>query len=846
MKRTLIIATLVLACALSTNSHAQEISRSDSLSAAISSVKGEEIWDLSASDPIKALAGKMAGVLVLNTSGEPGAASGLKVRGFSAMMNTISPLIIVDGLRVHDVQYLAPEMIESIEVIKDAVAVGLYGVEAREGALIIQTRKGHAGKGHVFYRNEFAVASIAHKPKMMNANDYLDYVDALGSESFKNLILAQYKGEDTDWISEVFKPSWNMRHTVGVQGGNDRGGYFASFSSYSNDGIFVGKYDRFSRISGQINGSYRVTPWLVLATNNSLETHNGGTIMSTYDIGSPIMSALISPPTSPVFVDKNGLDDYQKEALALGYNVIMDPETGLYLANRPVYPLHPLAMRNYPERTYKNSSFRGSASAVFTPLKGFDITSRFGYAFDKGYSMTMTRPYFYGDRNHPVENETTAEYDDTHLQGELIASYDRTFGKHGIDINGGAMYIGYGKDNGHKLSYFGHLGYTFDGRYSLSGSVNATSYGKKSFYKKTPIAYSVAASARIIDELSLRATWGQSKYFPYPKEMSIFNEGLFSVGNTSSLNVGAVTHLLGGKLTGSLDFFRNTDTTTGIEALADSDYECGTVINTGIEFSMSMSDTIGDFHYSVSADISYLRNRLKALEKGLAGIRHETESYLTETPYWYISVGEPIWYIKGLKAQGIDPQTGEVSYYESGEYPGSQNIIDDGVNIGSGIPDFTFGLNINLGYKGFDLSIVGSGVAGNQIYSSLWSSYRYGQNNYKRVWDGIWKQPGDNAKFPSLRAATNKDATQSSLYVWKGSYFKIRQIQLGYTLPERLMKKVWVKQLRFYASLDNFLCLTNYPGIDPETTITSDHTIGFDGGAYPNPKQIAFGLNLTF
>lgn len=853
MKRIL-SAAIALAFAASLAASAQEISRSDSLTAAISSVKGEDIWNLSASDPVKALTGKMAGVLVLNTSGEPGAASGIKVRGFSARLSEASPLFIVDGLRVDDLQYLAPEMIESIEVVKDATAAALYGMEAREGAVVIKTRKGQGGKGHVFYRNEFALASLAHKARMMDAQDFQDVFEYYQRPSLTELIMANFNGTGTDWASEIFEPSWNSRHTVGVQGGNDRGGYFASFSNYSSNGIFLGDNDRYRRTSGQVNGSYEVAPWLHLSTSNAFESHNGGTVIPyksplTSITSNPIAAALIIPAVCPVYVDRDGLAPDQIDALDRGLNVVQDPETGLYMAPFGIDLFgHPLIMKNHPEKTYRSTSFRGSATAVFTPLKGLDLTARFGYSFEKGSRKEVYTPFYYNRwYTFDSEKQEVTDIDNGYYQGELIASYDRTFGKHGIDINGGTLYHKY-VEKTDWFSYFGHLGYTFDGRYTLSGNLHITSRGgRDSGVKKSPIAYSVAAGARVMDGLNLRASWGMVKNVLFSGEKSIFYHAhsgiLFCALNSTALNVGADKRLLDGKLTASLDFFRNSDETIAQYSLWE--HTIGPVTNTGLELSMNMEDSIGDFRYSVSANATYLRNRLVSLYEGITGIRADDNCGINRHPYSYLSNGEPIWYMRGIKALGVDPQSGE-AILEDVDSDGYISVFADGGNIGSGIPDLTFGLSANLAYRNFDLSISGSGAAGNQIFSSYWSSHSLGHNNYKRIWEGTWKKPGDNAKYPSPMAAIDENVTASTFYVWNGSYFKIRQIQLGYSLPESLLSKVWVKQLRVYASLDNFLCLTGFPGLDPETAITSDQTIGFDHGSYPNPRQIAFGVNLSF
>lgn len=209
-----------------------------------------------------------------------------------------------------------------------------------------------------------------------------------------------------------------------------------------------------------------------------------------------------------------------------------------------------------------------------------------------------------------------------------------------------------------------------------------------------------------------------------------------------------------------------------------------------------------------------------------------------------LDIAGPLRYVYKMTIFGKNiSQTGKGIYAEVVE-DGEYNYADE-QEIGSGIPPLSYGISISLAYRGFDLAVTGSGVAGNQIYSCLWSTVIPMQNTYAKLWESTWKAPGDNAAYPSVNNWSTF-VNKSSFNLWNGSFFKLRQIQLGYSLPESLLRKIWTKQIRIYASLDNFVCLTNYPGLDPETVITSDPSIGVEMGAFPDPKQISFGINLAF
>ncbi len=168
--------------------------------------------------------------------------------------------------------------------------------------------------------------------------------------------------------------------------------------------------------------------------------------------------------------------------------------------------------------------------------------------------------------------------------------------------------------------------------------------------------------------------------------------------------------------------------------------------------------------------------------------------------------------------------------------------------MGSGIPTFTYGITLNAEYKGFDLTVFGTGAAGNKIYNLMVSADRPLINGIDHYWKNSWREDRTNAKYPDMkRVATDWIFFSSDAAVFSGSYFKFKQIQLGYTLPRTLVSKAGITNLRVYCSLDDFFTITSYPGADPETASANNGASrGFDNGAYPTSKKMVFGINVTF
>ena len=318
---------------------------------------------------------------------------------------------------------------------------------------------------------------------------------------------------------------------------------------------------------------------------------------------------------------------------------------------------------------------------------------------------------------------------------------------------------------------------------------------------------------------------------------------------SDQLDLGLDAHFFNGKLVFAADYYKKTTndllvnvTPSAAIGVSSTTINAGSVENSGLEFELTWKEQVGDFAYSVSANASTLKNMVTYLDptiSRISGTPAQGTQFAT-----YFEQGQPIWYMRGFKGTGVDPQTGE---------PGFEDVNGDGTiddndlqNIGLGIPKATFGLTINLAYKGFDMVIFGTGTAGNKIFPSSWRADRPHCNTYSWYWENTWKQPGDNAKFPGTYY-WNIPTFSSTYNLFDGSYFKIKQIQLGYTLPKRALSKVGVSNLRVYASLENFFCFTSYPGLDPETASSgSASSLGIDMGSYPSAKQLILGLNLSF
>ena len=204
-----------------------------------------------------------------------------------------------------------------------------------------------------------------------------------------------------------------------------------------------------------------------------------------------------------------------------------------------------------------------------------------------------------------------------------------------------------------------------------------------------------------------------------------------------------------------------------------------------------------------------------------------------------------MYYFRGYKFTGVDPKTGDPTF---ADLDNSGDLSDGDLTcIGDAIPDFTYGITLTAAWKGFDLTVFGTGSQGNDIFNCINRPDFAASNKLKDVfYDNRWTTANKNGSVPRA-GATNMEKYQiSDALVYDGSYFKIKQIQLGYTFPKSLMKKVFVSNLRIYGSLDDFFTFTSYPGFDPEAAANATSGMGIDKGSYPCSKKIVFGFNIEF
>ena len=919
------------------------VQKKSDLTGAVASVREDDLKNRSTADAAAALQGKVAGVQIITNSGAPGSGAEINVRGVSSNSGKIGPLIIVDGLKVNSIQYLDPSLIESMEVLKDAASAAIYGAEAGNGVVLVTTKQGGKGNTSISYSGKFINQSLAHKPEMLNAEQFIDYKELQGYAIQDMLKNANYNGTDTDWFDEYFNPSWSTQHTVTFQGGNNAGHYFASLNYVNQDGIVKGDKDLYKRLSAQLNAGYNLTDWFDVGNNISIEQWATRSV-SQQGYGSAFESLMTIDPTTPVYwTDPSQFNqDYRNkyEAVLAGaseypYSFLRD-ENGWFATSAidETRGGSPFVQRDATEGSSGGINVHGVLYANLKPIKGLVITSRFGFRITQSNSHSYQAPFF-SNGKADVKTYTLRAVANTGLyyQWENFANYNKVFAKkHSLNLMAGMSfihnksdnvsgtatgsdilkgynpnfrYLDYVKDDATKkfsnspsesasLSYFARLGYSYDNRYSIQANFRADAFDSSKLSPEHRWGYfpSVSAGWTISNEpwfknavstnalsfLKVRSSWGINgnvnvlSGYPYSTSISLnsqwYQYHVDQTGNvygsapdglanpdltwekSNQFDAGLDARFLNNRLSLTLDWFRKETRDLLVSYSPPPEYgvstvtsNAGNVLNTGIEAELGWKDTIGDFSYSINGNFSYLKNRVTYLLPSLPRLTQNPSSgsnYPNETVF---EVGQPIWYIRGYIYDGVK----EDGTPDLRDVNGDGQVSDaDMTNIGKGLPDYTYGITLNLEWKGLDFVVFGSGQGGCQILNTL---YRAGYHNSLRYFYlNSRSEKNPNAKFPEpAKVSGDVNFWGSTAGLFDGSFFKIRQMQLGYTVPQKITQKVFIKQLRMFVSLDDFFTFTSYPGMDPETaTSGSASGRGVDIGAYPSMRKCMFGVNVSF
>ncbi|RAV28245.1 SusC/RagA family TonB-linked outer membrane protein [Sinomicrobium soli] len=861
--------------------------RKGELTSSIASLKSDDFVQAPVRSPLQLLQGKVAGLAVGTPSGDPNAGAQIMLRGASTLEGNSQPLIIIDGIPGGNLSTVAPEDIESIDVLKDGSAAAIYGTRGTNGVIIITTRSGKGKEENrltVDYHGYMSYEEVSRRIPVFSASEYRGLMD---DPQIGNTL--DDKGYSTDWWDEISRKPVNQVHTLLVNGGNGKSGYTASVSYRSRDGVI--KNSDQERLTSRLSLNHSAADGLVKFNFNINNTQSKG--RSIWE------------------------DVYRYSLLWNPTDRVMDEE-----GNYTEYPHSLNPVQQLLEETDENkwSEMLLNGKITIEPLTGLRLgilggfqrnsNHRGKYANKKHYTNTQN------GRNGNAEQWTNLHIDKTL---EITADYNDQWGDHSLALLGGYGYytsvsegfsamnynfptdafsynnIGVGKalqeglagmssykNSSTLISFFGRVNYSYKNRFMFMASLRQEGSSKFGADNKWGLFPSFSGAWRIseesflrdsevIDDLKIRLGYGVTGTMPNDPYLSLYRfayggfmysggEWIQGVGPYSNpnpnlkwetkreLNAGIDFTLWNSRLSGSLDLYqRNTSDllyTYNVPVppnLVSTIYaNVGKIRNRGIELVLNVSPVSTEhFHWQLSGNVSYNENELTKLsnetyerdflETGSTGAPIQKTTHL-------VREGHPLGDFYGWVSQGVD-ENGNWIIKKANE-DGAETDADREV-IGNGVPKMFAGLTSTMTFRQFDFTV---GLRGAFMYQIL-NHFRMKHETFSYAY---WNHPKTILDKPYGGDYYLQDVPKYvSYYIEDGDYVKLDNVSLGYTF--RLKEdSTFIKRLRVYLSGLNLHTFTGYTGVDPE--------VNFNGLApgvspslmYPTTSTYTLGLQLGF
>ena len=874
--------------------------RRKDVTSSITTVKAEDLNRGVFTDPGQMLQGKVPG-LVISSTADPNGGATITLRGASTLRSgAMSPYYVIDGIPGVDPSTVAPDDIESIDVLRDATATAIYGSKAANGVIIITTKKGAEEKTNVTYNGYVAIDNILKKYDVATAAELRDYAS-------KNGIALKDGGASTNWQDEVLRTGISHNHNLSISGGNGRTSYMVSGNLMKRQGVIKETgMDRFNVRSLISTKLLKDRLNISMGLNSMYGKHFG---VPTGDKGASVLDAMnYFSPTNPI---KNADGSWSTGAGSKNYN-----------------PLS-LMYEDTSETIWKRNQFIGKATLEI--LKGLLWNVNYSWSNYQstysGYNTRNSQIEGIGNKNGQASRNTYFGHEQTF---ETYLNYGFTAGKHKVDLMAGYSWEqkknndgfgltveGYYNDNlkwynmsyaqtilgvqnsvasGYvenvkNISFYGRANYSFDGRYMLQATIRrdgSSVFGKNNRWGTFPSisgAWNITEEAfmknqNIFSNLKLRAGYGvsgnamgfdvYSSYVTYGATGTFVYDGKtyrtygatknanpdLKWETTSMLNVGLDFGFLKNRVNGTIEVYNKktkdliwgypVPTTQYVYGWMDANV--GEMTNKGIEFTINI-DAIRtkDFNWMTTINLSHNKNTVDKMQNDQF---HTTN--LTQGDPDVAGVSANGWTQRIMEGESIGTFytylyagtiNGRSEYYvldengnKTGETTNNPSIKDRAIT-GCAQPKLTAGWNNSLSYKNWNLNAFITGVFGNDVYDSPRAHYTSAQ----------MFSDGKNVlkEFLSNPAGDASGSLPSDRYIEKGTYVRLQSLSLSYTF--RNCFDNWIQDLTLYGTANNLLTITNYKGLDPEVNLGGiDPGIDYRWSRYPHARTFMVGVKINF
>lgn len=923
--------------------------------------------DLASTAPVRmdnALKGLASGVTVTSSSGQPGAAAQIRVRGVGTIRTengAADPLYIVDGMPLEGgLDYLNPNDIASIEVLKDAASGAVYGARAANGVILVTTKTGKIGKTKVTYDFSYGWQSAWKKRDVLNASEYALMINegAINAGIAPKFSAPYSYGQGTNWQDEVFNNNAPMmNHQVSVSGASEKVNYLFSLGFYTQDGIVGGNFDRsnYERLTLRSNTQYTLFDeskernWLnslKVTSNLSYARIKSTNFDDNSTWGTPLGSALALSPILNVYDETEEAikAQFDKYGTTAEYTPVYDPRNGKLFSIPGEFGemSNPIAKLSLPGDKHWSHKFVANFSAELQLWDNLKFKTSYGADLSFwGYDSYRPLYYLRSGESSTQSSAYSRKEDGTVWQLENVLMYDKSIDKHSFSVllgqsakksSGSYLYGSRNNITNYSRPYidastglaanadrdaagapsvdatlasiFARASYNYDERYMLQVTVRrdgSSRFGPNNHYAVFP-SFSLGwnlTNEKFMNKrpnwlttTKIRLSWGKNGNenignFKYTVLTSPGNNAIFGSSEnvingvkasglanpdlkweeSEQLDFGLDFGFFNNALTFTADYYKKK--TNGMLMEMNIPFyvgeakpigNVGKMENSGIELEAAYKFRVSDWNFRVSANASYLKNKL--IEYGNESGWENLDSFQGTGDISRAENGKPFPFFYGYKTAGIFQNTDEVKAYKNdkGELlqptavPGDVRFVDvdgngiidanDRTDIGKGMPDWTFGFNLGVSWKNFDLNMMWQGTAGNDIYDATRRT-DIATSNLPSWMLNRWTGEGTSNRIPRFVQGDNVNWQSSDLYVYDGSYLRLKNIQLGYTLPAALTQKVFISSLRFYVAAENLFTFTKYHGFDPEIS-SGGTSLGIDYGVYPQARVWTIGASLSF
>ncbi|WP_075342983.1 SusC/RagA family TonB-linked outer membrane protein [Tenacibaculum agarivorans] len=908
--------------------------RKKEVTGAVANVKAESITKLAVPDLGTALQGKVAGVNIQASSGRPGESANIQIRGLGSVNpGALGPLYVVDGVPFTDNPNIAPEQIESIDILKDGASASVYGVRASNGVILITTKKGKNGRMTIDFNAYTGIQNITSGTPLMNTTQQLfaedTRLDAIGQEPLVFFFNPNALDFNSDFVGDIQNNNALVQSlSLNLNGGTDNLKVNLNSSYFDQKGVII--QSSFRRIANRLTADYKKGKFRAFASVGITQEDREQEPFALYEF------AVAQNPWQPSLSD----------VTSIGQNTVSIP-----VRNAILFSNLSRNLTNIDEREINSTNI--AANLGYELAKGLDIKLNLGrntWDFRRKWFRPQYKVFDFSGQLNPTASRINALLDrflifNSRETIEGILNYKTNFGKHNLNFTGvisyeeqqsqdiatGVIFDENASNDVQVLSAGAEatrpreviqrntlagklvrMQYNYDDRYLFSASYRRD--GSSRFAPKNRFGNFFGLSAgwniheeeffknvNFVNSLKIRGSWAEvgnqnipnyafspviesGVNYPFGPNESLnfgFSQRRFVDENirwetTISKNIGLDATFFDNKLSFTADYYENGREDMLLEQrLPPSSgtaqpgggagvfdvlvINAGDMINKGIEFALSYKDeTNFGLKYNISSTFSRNRNtvtNLNGIQRGFANARPIVSQGPNIDFTTFLAVGREAGAFFLVENAGViktqeqldaylpidgSAQLGDLMFVDQN---GDNNIDDnDRVYKGSGQADFEVGLDFNFEYKNFDLYVQNFYSQGAEIYNGA-KLHAYGQGRHRDLFN-MWSPQNPNSDIPTDRISAfhNNVRARSDFFLEDGTYWRIRNITLGYTIPNIQ----GVDKARLYLSSVNPFTFTRYTGFDPEVGGDGIFTRGVDRGDYPVSRQFSVGVQLSF